>query len=126
MAGVRKRFGNTKPSEEMRHVCALIESEILQWPQVTARSMFGFRAYYRGDAIFALLPQTRALETPNSIAYKLETGGAREGAKWISCETDGPEKLRAALALLDRAYASAGGRTSHRERCNKSAVNIGY
>ena len=108
MAGAQKRFGSAKPSDEMRYICALIEGEISQWPEVTARSMFGFRAYYRGGAIFALLPETRALETPNSIAYKLETGGAREGAKWISCETDGPEKLRAALALLDRAYTSAG------------------
>jgi hypothetical protein len=86
----------------------LIDGEISQWPEVTARSMFGFRAYYRGGAIFALLPETRALETPNSIAYKLETGGTREGAKWISCETDGPETVRAALELLDRAYTSVG------------------
>ncbi len=108
MAGAHKRFGNAKPSEEMRHVCGLIDGEISQWPEVMARSMFGFRAYYRRDVIFALLPETRALETPNSIAYKLQTVGAREGAKWIFCETDGPASVRPALALLDRAYRTAG------------------
>jgi hypothetical protein len=94
----------------MRHVCALIDGEISQWPEVTSRSMFGFRAYYRRGVIFALLPETRALETPNSIAYKLENGGAREGAKWISYETDGPENVRTVLALLDRAYMAVGQR----------------
>jgi hypothetical protein len=108
MASGHKRFGNAKPSEEMRHVSALIDGEISQWPEVTARSMFGFRAYYRKGAIFALLPETRALETPNSIAYKLQTGGAREGAMWIFCETDGPDSVRRALTLLDRAYRTAG------------------
>jgi hypothetical protein len=117
MAGTRKRFGNAKPSEEMRHLCALIDGEISQWPEVTARSMFGFRAYYRRGVIFALLPETRALETPNSIAYKLENGGAREGEKWIFCETDGPENVRAALAVLDQAYRAAGQR---RKRSRKA------
>jgi hypothetical protein len=58
--------------------------------------------------IFALLPETRALETPTSIAYKLETGDAREGEKWISCDTDGPESVRAAVVLLHRAHTAAG------------------
>jgi hypothetical protein len=112
-----KRFGNGKVSDEkMRHVCALIGGEIARWPGVTARSMFGFRAYYRKGVIFALLPETRALETPTSIAYKLETGGAREGEKWISCETNGPESVPAAVVLLHRAYMAAG---QQKERAKK-------
>jgi hypothetical protein len=96
-----------KVSDEMRHVCALMDGEISRWPDVTARSMFGFRAYYREGVIFALLPETRSLDTPGSIAYKLAADGAREGEKWISYETQGPESVRAALALLDRAYMAA-------------------
>jgi hypothetical protein len=117
MADVRKRFGGAKvpmlrASDEMRHVCALIDGEIAQWPEVTVRPMFGFRAYYRRGVIFALLPETRALETPTSIAYKLPA----EGAKWISWETNGPESVRAALALLDRAYTAAEKRKKHAKK----------
>jgi hypothetical protein len=102
-------------SDEMRHVCALIDSEISQWRDVTARSMFGFRAYYRKGVIFALLPETRALETPESIAYKLPEGGP-EGKKWISWETHGPETVHAALALLERAYTAAGQKKERPKR----------
>jgi hypothetical protein len=102
-------------SDEMRHVCALIDGEISQWPDVTARSMFGFRAYYRRRAIFALLPKTRALETPESIACKLPEG-AREGKKWISCETHGPETVHSTLALLERAYTAAGQKKERPKR----------
>jgi hypothetical protein len=67
-----------------------------------------FHAYYRKMVIFALLPETGVLETPESIAYKLPADGAREGEKWMSYETHGPESVRSALALLDQAYIAAG------------------
>jgi hypothetical protein len=116
-AGVPKRFKPVKVSDDMRHLSALIEGELLQWPQVTTRPMFGFRACYRKGVIFALLPWTRALETPDSIAYKLTADGAREGEKWMSHETQGPESVRSALALLDQAYGAAGQK---RERSKKA------
>jgi hypothetical protein len=106
----------------MRHLCALIEGEVLRWPEVTTRPMFGFRAYYRKMVIFALLPETRALETPESIAYKLPADGAREGEKWTSYETHGPEGVRSALALLDQAYIAAGQK---RERLQKAKAPSG-
>ncbi|MFL6428909.1 MAG: hypothetical protein ACJ71S_11745 [Acidobacteriaceae bacterium] len=113
---MRNRFGGAKVSDEMRHVCALIDGEMAQWPEVTVRAMFGFRAYYRQGVIFALLPETRALETPTSFAYKLPTDRAPEGAKWISWETDGPESAQAALALLDRAYTAAVQQKKHAKK----------
>jgi hypothetical protein len=102
------RIKPAKLSEEMRHLCALIEGELLQWPEVTTRPMFGFRACYRKGVIFALLPWTRTLETPESIAYKLTADGGREGEKWMSYETHGPESVRSALVVLDQAYLAAG------------------
>jgi hypothetical protein len=108
MRGMRSRTGKVPLSDEMRHVCHLIDGEISQWPDVTARSMFGFRAYYRKGVIFALLPETQALETPTSIAYKLADGDVREGEKWISFETAGPESVRAAVVLLQQAHMAAG------------------
>jgi len=109
-------------SDEMRHLCALIEGEVQQWPEVTTRPMFGFRACYRKGVIFALLPETRALETPESIAYKLPADGAREGEKWRSYETHGPESVRSALALLNQAYMAAGQK---RERSQKAKAQSG-
>src|SRR5437016_11851754 len=58
-------------SEEMRQLCALIERELLQWPNVTVRPMFGMRAFYRRAAIFAALPDKRAMRSPRAISYKL-------------------------------------------------------
>jgi hypothetical protein len=40
---------------------------------VSTRAFFGFTALYRKERIFALLPRTRAMETANSLAFKLET-----------------------------------------------------
>ena len=48
-------------------------SEVVGWPQVRARSFFGFTALYRKDRIFVLLPHTRGMETSNSLAFKLDS-----------------------------------------------------
>jgi len=37
----------------------MLESELLTWPGVIAKRMFGFRALYRGKRIFAALPNSR-------------------------------------------------------------------
>ena len=98
-------------SEEMRHTSALLEQELLGWPGVSVRPMFGMRALYRGAAIFAMLPDKRALENPNAIACKLAGGTEkREGAKWHLVELKNERDLKAALACLDKAYRSAAGR----------------
>jgi hypothetical protein len=84
----------------MRHLCALLAREILRWPDVVARPMFGMRAFYRGSVIFAMLPGKRAMETPRSIAYKLLH-------KWRAFELQDGRDIDSALARLDRAYARA-------------------
>lgn len=105
---------------------AALSTEAGNWPQVTRRSFFGFTALYRRDKIFALLPRTRAMETPNALAFKLDSPSARmnallrhdprigstqmQKARWftfeMSCDTD----LRAAIEWLDRAYRKSGRR----------------
>jgi hypothetical protein len=94
----------------MRHISALLEQELLGWPGVTARPMFGMRALYRGTAIFAMLPNLRALENPSAIAYK--PGGAKESQspKWRLLELKNEQDLTVALACLDKAYRGAAGR----------------
>jgi hypothetical protein len=59
-------------SEEMAHLCSLLASELLTWPEVTGKPMFGLRAFYRGATVFAMFPEKRSLEQPNAIWYKLK------------------------------------------------------
>ena len=107
VAGKRPRL--TPVSEEMRRRCVLLARELLRWPDVSARSMFGLRAFYRGAVIFAMLPDKRALESPNTIAYKLPADGIqrREGEKWQLCELENERDIDNALACLDKAYTRA-------------------
>jgi hypothetical protein len=97
-------------SEEMKRVWVLLGQELLRWPDVSARSMFGLRAFYRGIVVFAMLPDKRALENSNTIAYKLPDGGSRrEGKKWQSYELRNEFDIDKALVRLDKAYTRAAG-----------------
>jgi hypothetical protein len=83
----------------MRRIFALVSEEVGKWPEVTTRLMFGLRAVYRKGVVFAMLPDKRSLEVPDSIAYK-------EGGEWKSFEVK-EEGIGAALGVLERAYARA-------------------
>jgi hypothetical protein len=107
----------------MKAWSAALAAELGDWPQVSARSFFGFTAHYRGDKMFAALPRTRAKQSANSLAFKLEThasvfAGLKDSrvrtwsremkeARWftfeLSCDTD----IHDALDWLGRAYDAA-------------------
>jgi hypothetical protein len=71
--------------------------------------MFGMRAFYRANIVFAMLPEKRALESPSAIAYKVATGAnEEEGKKWKLFKLTSAQELGAALAVLDEAYRKAG------------------
>ena len=96
-------------SEEMRRICDALAQELLTWPGVTTRPMFGMRAFYRGGVIFAALPDKRAMENPTAISYKLPNGvELSEGEKWHSFELADDRAIGAALQRLDKAYRAAG------------------
>ena len=100
------------PSEEMRYRCSLLAQEILSWPKVTDRLMFGFRAFYRGSVVFAMFPDKRAMENPSAIWYKLNDPRIKkEGPKWHAFELDDDRSVGTALGLLEKAYsrATSGG-----------------
>src|SRR5260370_23654392 len=59
-------------SEEMRQWSAMLGQELGGWPHVTTRPMFGLLGFYRGRKIFAALPVTRGINTPNSLLFKIE------------------------------------------------------
>jgi hypothetical protein len=84
-------------SDEMRRIFALIAEEVAMWPEVSTRLMFGLRAVYRNGVVFAMLPDKRSLDVPDSIAYK-------DGGEWKSLEVK-EEGIGAALAVIEKAYA---------------------
>jgi hypothetical protein len=120
------RFSGPRPlqhSEEMKAWAAALAVETATWPQVQSCVFFGFTALYREDKIFALLPRTRALEPPNSIAFKLESAGPRmvararrdsrlghaemQKSRWFTFALSAEGDLRDVLEWLLRAYEAA-------------------
>jgi hypothetical protein len=97
-----------KVAEDLKPAVAFLERELASWPQVTAKPMFGMTAFYRGKRIFAALPRTRAMLTPNSISYKVPARAAgRPGQGWKSLEVLSDADLREALQRLNQAYEAA-------------------
>ena len=113
-----------KITEEMKAWSAALGTEVMTWPAVTTRPMFGLTAVYRARRIFAVLPRTRCMDAPNSIAFKLESAGVRmraraqrdphissfgvQKSRWLSFEMNCDADLHPALQWLSRAYEAAG------------------
>lgn len=113
-----------KISEEMKAWSAALAGEVGGWPNVTPRSFFGFTALYRKDRMFAALPRTRGMRTPNSLVLKIDAPtpvlcarleeDARIGsmqmqkARWFTFELSCDADLRGALEWLALAYEAAG------------------
>jgi hypothetical protein len=112
-------------SEEMKQWSAMLGQELSGWPQVTSRPMFGMLGFYRRKKIFAALPVSRAIGTPNSVIFRfdpmppdLKQGALKESRITIDSETPGPPRwfafeigstadLRDALWWLNHAYERA-------------------
>lgn len=110
-------------SEEMRQWCALISQELLTFPQVNIKKMFGMVSFYRKDVIFAAVPDKKAYFSPTSIIFKLQEPSAAQqgrlendprinlsfgiGQKWLGFELASADDIRGALAWLDEAYRAA-------------------
>jgi|SRR5579864_1876449 len=111
-------------SEEMKAWSAALAGEVAGWPHVRTRTFFGFTALYRKKKIFALLPRSRGMETPNSLAFKLATKSAvvlarlerdsritsakMQKTRWFTFEVSSNDDLRDALHWLGQAYEAAG------------------
>ena len=119
----RSRPKLTRVSEDMKRIAALLEAELLTWRSVSARPMFGMNGLYRGPRIFAALPRTRTLDTPNSIAFRLLKRSSditkrmknderviipTPEAKWISFVVESETDIHDALQWLAHAYDEAG------------------
>jgi hypothetical protein len=121
---IREMPGFPKISEEMRQWAAMLEQELSAWPQVSSKPMFGMKGIYRRKKVFALLPVSRGLTSPNSIILRfvpfppellerakkeprIGTGRTLKTTKWISFELNAEADLRDALWWLNQAYERA-------------------
>jgi hypothetical protein len=119
---LRPRMPNA--SEEMKQWSAMLGNELINWPQVTTRPMFGLRGFYRGKKIFAALPVTRAIKNPNSLIFRIkpmppellerakkepriDTETRAPGAKWFIFELNSEADFRDALWWINQAYDHA-------------------
>jgi hypothetical protein len=108
----------------MKAWAAALATDLESWPQVNTRPMFGLAAWYRRDRIFAVLPKTRGMDSPNSLAFKLPSATPRllarigkdtrigstrmQAARWFTLELSCDADLHDALEWLGRAYEAAG------------------
>lgn len=100
-----------KIDADMQRWCALLEQELLAWPDVSVKPMFGMIGFYHGKNIFAAIPRTRAAETPRSLLIKLPalngkrlkpSSGKESG--WVTYELESANDIADALTWLERAY----------------------
>jgi hypothetical protein len=111
-------------SDEMRRWSRLLEAELMTWPDVSTKSMFGFLSFYRAGKIFAALPRTRGFHSSSSLILKfnpmpgtllvkaradgrMDTNTRVPGKGWFSFEVASESDLRDALGWLDQAYQAA-------------------
>ena len=111
-------------SEEMKQWSAMLTSELLRWPNISTRSMFGFFFFYRRRKVFAALPRTRGFDSPSGLLFKFDPmplalhkraqNDARLGASakpsskgWFSFHLASEADLHDALWWLNQAYEAA-------------------
>ena len=116
---MRERPKMPPVSEEMKQWSAMLRTELIGWPQVTSKPMFGMSGMYRRKKIFAALPVTRGFNTPSSIIFRFDPLPAdlnqralkepriTPGTRWFSFEIQSTEDLRDALWWLNQAYEAA-------------------
>jgi hypothetical protein len=109
-------------SEETQRWSALLESELISWPGVIVKRMFGFRAIYRGKSILAALPGSRGFGPDASVLLKFDPvppallqraksesriHGNTPGNGWFSFTLNSDADLHDALDWLNQAYEAA-------------------
>jgi hypothetical protein len=72
MAEKQKRQAMKPVTEAARQWAEALRGELEQWPGVSVRRSFGMKLVYRGDAVFAALPDTRALHEEDAMMLKFE------------------------------------------------------
>jgi hypothetical protein len=136
MAQAKKRSPMKVASEAIRVRANGLRMELDQWPGVTTKRAFGMVMVYRGDVVFAALPDSRSIHSEDGIMLKfaeekpalmkrmaaearfapgpMGSGGKSkgEGRKWRIFLIREDSEVHAAIEWLAEAYQLARGRKS--------------
>ena len=113
-------------SEQMKAWSTALAAELVDWPQVTQKSFFGFTALYRGKKMFGLLPRTRSIFKSNAVAFCMDPANRstrtllekdrrvsafdKDKTRWFTFELSGDSDLHDALDYLGKAFDTARSR----------------
>lgn len=141
MAEKQKRSPMKPVTETARQWAEALRGELEQWPGVSVRRSFGMKLVYRGEIIFAALPDTRALYAEDAIMLKFHSetpalakrmaaeahfasatlastrNASGEGRKWRFFMLRGDKDVHTAIEWLAEAYRAASHRhQNHKQR----------
>ena len=108
----------------MQHYYTLIAAELLTWPQVTNRRIFGLTLFYRQGLPFVVLRETKDFEATDRVGFKLHVVNNAasklmladdhlamgDGAKWITFALREDRDETLFLRWAHEAYSSCGKR----------------
>ena len=107
-------------TEQMKEWTAVLDSELVSWPDVTRKLMFGMIVFYHRDVVFAALPRTKSFGPENSVAFKIDASSKelrtqlmsdsrlsfddQKPTPWITFELHEPRDVNDALKWFENAY----------------------
>ncbi len=103
--------------EQTVQIRQALEKEILQWPGVTAKKMFGSPCFFYGRSFFAFLVTKgivitklsevgRVALAKHADAKPFEMTGARVPKSWIKVSLGKPEDIQKILPFVKKSYAT--------------------
>ena len=109
-------------SDQMKAWSSALAAELVDWPQLTQKSFFGFTTLYRGKTMFGALPRTRGFQG-NSVAFRLDHASRgildridkdariaafdKDKKRWFLFELSSDADLHEALDYLATAFEAA-------------------
>src|SRR5882757_7095557 len=120
----KRRLKTVRPSEEMKRWAVLLEDELVIWPKITVKKMFGMKTFYHGPHIFAGVPDKCGFFSSNGVIFKINAATSAQMArmrsdkrlaldfgkmqKWYNFVLSSERDLSGALEWFGEAYGSAG------------------
>ena len=92
-------------SQETREWCSILEQEMMRWPGVSMGHIFGTRAFYHHKVMFAMLPDSRSLDSATAISFI--NSSREEKNNWQTFELGDRSLIATALMSLKKAYTDS-------------------
>jgi hypothetical protein len=100
-----KNYALLPASPEIREWCSVLELEMMRWPGVTMGHIFGTRAFYHHKVMFAMLPDSRSLDSVTAISFI--NSSREEKDNWQTFELADRSLIETALGSLKKAYTDS-------------------